>query len=213
VAAGPLPLGLRNRLAELILDAFEDAEARATLAALTRACVEDGVAVDSTDADRLLRLGWFERVAPGRVKLVGAHRAHGRALGDRAGRAVSAVGGRPDGGRDDLAGLLARATALANHGLFFEVHELLEPAWFRATGPVRTALQGLIQIAVAFHHLENGNREGAVSLLEEGMAKMAGSGAALPLDANGWLDELQAALATLTAGRAPGVVPRWPNPR
>ena len=78
--------------------------------------------------------------------------------------------------------LLDRAAALANHGLFFEVHELLEPVWFRATEPARTALQGLIQIAVGFHHLENGNREGARSLLVLGLAKTADAGAILPLD-------------------------------
>ena len=78
--------------------------------------------------------------------------------------------------------LLDRAAALANHGLFFEVHELLEPVWFRATEPARTALQGLIQVAVGFHHLENGNREGARSLLVLGLAKMADAGAVLPLD-------------------------------
>jgi hypothetical protein len=76
-----------------------------------------------------------------------------------------------------MAPLLERAAALANHGLFFEVHELLEPVWFRASEPARTALQGLIQVAVAFHHLENGNLEGARSLLV-GVARWRGG--ALP---------------------------------
>ena len=109
--------------------------------------------------------------------------------------------------------LLERAAALASHGLFFEVHELLEPVWFRAPEPTRTALQGLIQVAVAFHHLENGNREGARSLLVLGVAKVAEAGAALPLDARGWLGELRAALATLADGGSPAAVPRWPRPR
>jgi Domain of unknown function (DUF309) len=212
VAAGPLPLGLRNRLAELILDAFESGEARATLAALRGALREDGGTVDPADADRLLRLGWFESMEPGQVKLLCAHRAHGPVLRDRAGRATSAVDGWQDRGHDGMVRLLRRAAALANHGLFFEVHELLEPAWFRAADPVRTALQGLIQVAVAFHHLENGNHEGARSLLTEGVAKVAGGAAVLPLDANGWLGELRAALAALAAGRTPAVIPGWPSP-
>jgi hypothetical protein len=108
--------------------------------------------------------------------------------------------------------LLERAAALARHGLFFEVHELLEPVWFRAPEPTRTALQGLIQVAVAFHHLENGNREGARSLLVLGVAKVAEAGAALPLDTRGWLSELRETLTTLADGGSPTVAPRWPRP-
>jgi hypothetical protein len=212
VSAGPLPLGLRNRLAELILEAFESGEARATLRALSSVCGAPGSPVDPADADRLLRLGWFEPVEPGGVRLLGTHRLHGRTLGDRAARAVSAVGEGGDQSREDMARLLDRAAALANHGLFFEVHELLEPAWFRAGDPERTALQGLIQVAVAFHHLENGNHDGARSLLAEGVAKVAGSAAALPLDVTHWLGELRTALAALVTGRTPVAVPRWPRP-
>jgi hypothetical protein len=213
VPVAPLPLPLRNRLAELILDAFESDEARATLSAVARVCGDPGVPVDLPDADRLLRLGWFESIGPRQVRLVGAHRAHAGTLGDRAARAASAVGAWQEHGLEDVARLLDRAAALANHGLFFEVHELLEPTWFRAADPARTALQGLIQVAVAFHHLENGNHEGARSLLAEGVAKVAGSGAALPLRSSGWVRELRAALATLTVGGRPAVIPRWPRPR
>jgi hypothetical protein len=112
---------------------------------------------------------------------------------------------------DELTLLLDRATALANQGLFFEVHELLEPAWFRAAEPVRTALQGVIQIAVAFHHLENRNHQGARSLLVEGVAKVAKTAGALPLDAAGWLGELRTALATLASGDVPARIPCWPR--
>jgi hypothetical protein len=209
----PLPLALRNRLAELILDAFDSAEALATLVAIERASIGGEATVDPADAERLRRLGWFESIESGRVRLAGAHRAHARALGDRAARGASAVAGWRDQGAQDMAGLLGRAASLADHGLFFEVHELLEPTWFRAAEPARTALQGLIQVAVAFHHLENRNHEGARSLLAEGVAKVAGSGVSLPLETAGWLGELRAALATLTAGRRPAVIPRWPRPR
>jgi hypothetical protein len=206
-----LPLGLRNRLAELILDAFESGEARATLSALALGGDTHEARVDPAAAARLLRLGWFEAVEPGRVRLLGAHRAHGATLAERAGRAASAVGEGSHEGSEGVARLLGRAAALANHGLFFEVHELLEPAWFRAVDPMRAALQGLIQVAVAFHHHENGNREGARSLLAEGVAKIAGSAGALPLDVTGWLGELRAAQAALATG-ATAVAPRWPSP-
>jgi hypothetical protein len=207
-----LPLGLRNRLAELILDAFESGEARATLSALALAGDTHEARVDPAAAARLLRLGWFEAVEPGRVRLLGAHRAHGATLAERAGRAASAVGEGSHEGSEGVARLLGRAAALANHGLFFEVHELLEPAWFLAAEPVRTALQGLIQIAVAFHHLENRNEAGARSLLAEGVAKLAQAGAALPLDTAGWLGDLRALLAALASGGEPAGIPRWPGP-
>lgn len=209
---GPLPLPLRNRLAELVLEAFEPGEARATLLALARASGAAGSEVDTADAGRLLALGWFESVAPGRVRLRGAHRAHGRSLAERSSRAAAVVRDWRDHGTGEMTRLLDRAAALGNHGLFFEVHELLEPVWFRAPEPARTALQGLIQIAVAFHHLEHGNRAGARSLLALGVAKMEEAGAPLPLDAPGWLDELRATLTTLSAGGTPAVIPRWPRP-
>ncbi len=211
MSVGSLPLGLRNRLAELILEAFDSGEAWATLSAVGRALDPHGDTVDPTDAERLARLGWFEPLAPGRVQLLGAHRAHARALGERARRAAAAARAGEDQGSEEMVRLLRRAAALANHGLFFEVHELLEPAWFRAGDPARTALQGLIQVAVAFHHLENGNREGARSLLAEGVAKVAGGVGALPLDVNEWLRELRAAQAVLATG-ATVAAPRWPSP-
>jgi hypothetical protein len=207
-----LPLPLRNRLAELALGAFEPGEGRATLRALARACDPHGSAVDEADAGRLLALGWFERVAPDRVRLLGAFRAHGPGLAERASRAASAVGDWRDRAAGGIAPLLDRAAALASHGLFFEIHELLEPVWFRATEPVRTALQGLIQVAVAFHHLETGNRDGARSLLALGLAKLGETGAALPLDTSGWLDDLRATLAALATGSAPPPSPSWPLP-
>ena len=207
---GPLPLPLRNRLAELVLEAFESGEARATLRALARACGAPGAPIGAADGGRLLALGWFEPDPAGRVRLAGAHRAHGRTLGERARRAAAAIDDWEDRGVDPLIALLDRAAALANHGLFFEVHELLEPAWFRAAEPLRTALQGLIQVAVGFHHLATGNHAGARSLLADGVAKVAGSGAALPLDATRWLGELRDVQATLAAGAPTVSLPRWP---
>jgi Domain of unknown function (DUF309) len=207
----PLPLPLRNRLAELILEAFEPGEARETVCALARISGADGSAVEEADADRLLALGWFESLAPGRVRLRGAHRAHGPDLAERAARAAAVVRDWRDRHGEDLVAVLDRAAALANTGLFFEVHELLEPVWFRASEPERTGLQGLIQVAVAFHHLENGNREGARSLLALGLWKLAEAGAALPLQRTRWLDELRATLASLSTGGGPPPIPRWPS--
>src|SRR5262249_42928850 len=83
----PLPLPLRNRLAELILEASEPGEARETVCALARIAT-DGTQAEAADADRLLALGWFETVPPAGVRLRGAYRAHGSALAARASRAA-----------------------------------------------------------------------------------------------------------------------------
>jgi hypothetical protein len=201
-----LPLGLRNRLAEMILDAFDHEGPRQTLEAL--AAFGRSEEVGDPAAARLLALGWFEAAGPGRVRILGAHRAHRDALGRRAIAALGALGALGPG----PANLLARAARLADAGLYFEVHELLEPAWMRAEGDERLALQGLIQVAVAFHHAEHDNRAGAVSLLTEGLAKLAVAGTALPLDAAGWTRRLHEVLAAWRAGAPAPALAGWPAP-
>ena len=62
--------------------------------------------------------------------------------------------------------------ALFNAGDFFAAHEALEDIWRPAEGTERRFLQGLIQIAVALHHFNSGNRVGAQSLLARGAAKL-----------------------------------------
>jgi hypothetical protein len=67
---------------------------------------------------------------------------------------------------------LCAAQALFNAGLFFEVHELLESDWRRATGDLKTILQGLIQVAVGLHHQAEGNIRGALTRLSAGNEKL-----------------------------------------
>jgi predicted metal-dependent hydrolase len=59
-----------------------------------------------------------------------------------------------------------------NRAYFFEAHEILEDLWRGTSGPLRLFYQGLIQLAVALYHLSNGNRRGALNLLEKGLAKL-----------------------------------------
>ena len=139
---GPLPLPVRNRLAELILEAFEPGGAGDRAGAGERRRGGSEVERRRRRPSSRARAG-SSRLAPAGSGSVGAHRAHG----PEPGGAVCAGGvGGPGLARprtaDDMARLLDRAAALANHGLFFEVHELLEPVWFRASEPERTALQG-----------------------------------------------------------------------
>ena len=57
------------------------------------------------------------------------------------------------------------ARAAWDAGLFFEVHELVEPVWLDERTERRAALQGIIMAGAALHHLVQGNLAGAGSLL------------------------------------------------
>jgi hypothetical protein len=100
--------------------------------------------------------------------------------------------------------LFARGIEQFNRREFFEAHESWEAVWLAALEPDKTFLQGIIQVAAAFHHYLRNNRAGAESLLREGLKKIAGAPAnyrgvrldALRQRARWWSDEL-------TAGRTP----------
>ncbi len=158
-----LPLHLRNRLAELILESLHDPKARSVLSALARFCGEPGSAAPPEVAAEF----------PGAVR--GEYRRFRDELCERALRAWQVVHERPLASPEPaLEEALDQAADLFDARLFFEVHELLEPHWIRADGAAREILQGLIQIAVGFQHLVNDNVEGACMLLEEGSAKVRG---------------------------------------
>jgi hypothetical protein len=144
------PLRVRNRLAEIILAALEKPEARRELLALGEvdAPPPDWLEPDDLDCRPLVR----------QRALSAAH-----AL---AARAAARMGSRAD--------VLDAAAALFDAHLYFEVHELLEPHWRDARGDDRETLQGLIQAAVGYQHLANGNLAGARALLEEGRARLIG---------------------------------------
>jgi predicted metal-dependent hydrolase len=65
-------------------------------------------------------------------------------------------------------GQLLQAIREFNHREWFECHETVEDLWIGETGEVRDFYQGIIQIAVALHHWQNGNFGGAISLLKGG---------------------------------------------
>ena len=67
---------------------------------------------------------------------------------------------------------LAHGLAQFNDRLFFECHDTLEEAWSGLRGAPRNFFQGLIQASVAFYHLGNGNRKGALSVLRRSLARL-----------------------------------------
>ena len=66
---------------------------------------------------------------------------------------------------------LAKGIAEFNAGLFFECHDTLEEMWAGVRGPSRDFFQGLIQVSVAYYHLENGNAAGAESMMRRALKR------------------------------------------
>jgi uncharacterized protein len=169
-----LPLVLRNWLAELILAALHDGEARRALEVVANASAPGGDGTSGADVLRGAGGNLFEERAGG-VALRAEWVGHAAEMRERARRAWRAIDARPlDPAEPSLASAMPAAALLFDAGLYFEVHELLEPQWLRAEGRGREMLQGLIQIAVGFQHLANGNVTGARALLADGSAKTEG---------------------------------------
>ena len=53
---------------------------------------------------------------------------------------------------------------LFNQGEYFEAHEVLEAAWRAEPGPIRELYRGILQIAVAYLHIQRRNYPGAVKM-------------------------------------------------
>jgi predicted metal-dependent hydrolase len=69
--------------------------------------------------------------------------------------------------------ILTEGVVLFNQQAFFECHEVLEDLWRPLPmGAEKQFLQGLIQIAVGFHHHQKRNQVGAKSLLTSGLEKL-----------------------------------------
>jgi predicted metal-dependent hydrolase len=64
--------------------------------------------------------------------------------------------------------LLLEGIAQFNRGEYFEQHETLEALWRAEAREVRRLYQGILQIGVAFHHLQRGNHHGTVYMLTRG---------------------------------------------
>jgi hypothetical protein len=74
---------------------------------------------------------------------------------------------------DEERAAFARGLAQFNDRHFFECHDTLEELWSGVRGAPRDFYQGLIQAAVGFYHLGNGNRAGAASVLRRSLARLA----------------------------------------
>jgi predicted metal-dependent hydrolase len=69
---------------------------------------------------------------------------------------------------------LEQGRAAFNRGEYFLAHELWEEVWRETTdAEQRRCLQGLVQIAAAFHHLQKRRIRPATGLLRKGLEKLS----------------------------------------
>ena len=158
-----MKIATRDALADLLLEALDDTAKAATLrglAANARAATAGSPPLALAEKLLSTLTPDFEADWPAvRAKLL----QYGAVLEGWSGQA----------GASALDVALQKSVLLFNRHLFFEVHEVLEPPWMQEQGEIKKFLQGLIQVAVAFYHLERGNLAGTRSLLHEGLIKIA----------------------------------------
>lgn len=118
-------------------------------------------------------------------------------------------------------GVMRRAAALFNNGLFFECHEFLEDIWRAAPAVDRGFYHGVILIAAAFYHHEKGNLHGTRVKLRQGLAYLrpflprAHGARAHGVQLNVWMGRLAPWQQRIDAGMISGVltpdeIPRIP---
>lgn len=71
---------------------------------------------------------------------------------------------------------------LFNRGRFFDAHEVLEDVWrtLPRTSAAKKPVQGLVQLAVAFHHESRGNLRGARSVLDRALRNLDSAESSFP---------------------------------
>ena len=78
----------------------------------------------------------------------------------------------PEGWDDQPSAAFLEGVALFNAGQFYKQHDVFEAHWRDDSRPIRELYQGILQIGVAFHHIEEGNYRGAVKMLRRGLPRL-----------------------------------------
>ena len=68
---------------------------------------------------------------------------------------------------------LQRGIARFNAHEFWHAHEEWESLWLKAEGEEKLFLQGLIQLAAAYHHVQRGTHRGALRLFDAALRKLS----------------------------------------
>lgn len=132
-------------------DPFNDRKARDIRNSLSAALVSDLVSGKDTCVERVAGAWMQEELPPSHRRYVRQTRQRYRRV---AGKIKTA----------HIQDSRQQALVLWKAGLFFELHELLEPVWRSAHGEARTGLKGLIQAAGAYVHQLRGNTAAAQGL-------------------------------------------------
>ncbi|HEV7764904.1 MAG TPA: DUF309 domain-containing protein [Thermoanaerobaculia bacterium] len=67
---------------------------------------------------------------------------------------------------------IERGVTLFNAHSFWHAHEAWEEIWLTVTGDEKMFLQGMIQLAAAYHHVQRGTLRGGVRLFDAAMRKL-----------------------------------------
>ena len=103
---------------------------------------------------------------------------------------------------------LAAAVELFNAGRYLASHELFDELWDESEGRDSDFFKGLIQAAIALHHFQSGNLEGAAKLYSGHRRFLAGySPTHKDLDVAAFLDDMQRFCRPVRARRAGVSVP------
>ncbi len=73
---------------------------------------------------------------------------------------------------DPLPEAIRQAVSEFNEGRYYECHDTIEAHWMREPGVQRVLYQGILQVGIGFHHIENANWRGAVKMFERGLPKL-----------------------------------------
>jgi len=97
---------------------------------------------------------------------------------------------------------MEHGVALFNEGSYFQAHEVWED-WWRVSKPEESrTIQGLIQVAVAMHHLSKENREGARSVMMRALRNLEPVSEFYGVDVTSLRDDMQKAISQLEQGGA-----------
>jgi predicted metal-dependent hydrolase len=95
---------------------------------------------------------------------------------------------------------------------FFDCHETLEAVWKKTTSPRREFIQGIIQAAVAFYHLDRGNLPGAIKLFRRALPRLQKfGGRCYGVDAFALASQIACALSTIESDN-PEAEQKLPEP-
>ena len=80
--------------------------------------------------------------------------------------------GAAQGDEGDGLSNLGDGVALFNAQKFWHAHEAWERDWLAAADPHKQFLQGLIQLAAAYHHVQRGTFRGGVRLFDSALRRL-----------------------------------------